>query len=633
MLIFDRLNNSRRLLLILDLLKIIFIIFIAFSFLVGIFPYYNGYDSADYGIGAKLLANGSWGFSNELLKETGLWEFVPWTWSKSVQNELVPLGNIGMFGLSTLAYLLGGHYGLFYIGPVFSILLIIAVDRISINLFGRFVAFVAVILVGTHWVIFNYGVQLYSDNIFTFFTIIGIFFLVKFFRNKKETLILLSTSFFVAAAFIRTSGIISFPIEIFLVMGFLFLPKILKSRINIQSKTALSSFYTYYKKNQKKIFRIIFFMSVPWMFFFLFNAAYNSYYFGDPLLNQNDVRPFSDLEWNLKSVLNNLSLDFFQWTEYQAIFLLPWKLITLLGIESIYEIDPYNHTWIGIISLLILFSGFLISFLTKDNRVEIVIFSLFIMGTVMFYSLAHISRIPNLEEYTPRSFVVTDPLSSIRYMVPAFPLFYMLFGFIMFKIWRINTEKISKLHFKTFIKILKFGFLVLVISFLVICITSFYDSFVFQKIKSGNFFNPQQELEKHYPIDLEGLPEKSVIVGFRHYRTVEYDAIHFFPYWGFNPTRINLEPDLIPQEPIQTLKQLLKGDEDEKITGSKSILNEGYSVFVLKQQVFFDTIYYNYLKSQHGIILKDYSPSFCKMELVNELNFSDPESKPDEICY
>ena len=249
----------------------------------------------------------------------------------------------------------------------------------------------------------------------------------------------------------------------------------------------------------------------------------------------------------------------------------------------------------------------------------------------MFYSLAHISRIPSLEEYTPRSLVVTDPLSSMRYMVPAFPFFYMLIGFIMFKIWRIDTEKISKLHFKTFIKILKFGFLLLIISFLVISVTSFYDSPIFQKVKSGNFFNPQQELEKHYPIDLEGLPEKSVIVGFRHYKTVEYDSIHFFPYWGFNPSRINLEPDLIPQEPIQTLKQLLKGDEYEKITGAKSILGEGYSVFVLKQQVSFDTTYFYYLESHHGIILQDYSKSFCKMELVDELK--ERESKSDEICY
>ncbi len=630
MLIYDRLNNSKKFLLILDLLKILFIIFVAFSFLAGMYPYYNGFDSADYAIGAKLLANGSWGFSNELLKETGLWEFVPWTWSKTVDNELVPLGNIGMYGLSTLAYLLGGHYGLFYLGPVFSILLIIAVDRISVNLFGRFVAFVAVILVGTHWVIFDFGVLLFSDNIFTFFFIIGIFFLVKFFRNKNEKLILLSTAFFVASAFIRTNGIISFPIEIFLVMGFLFLPKILKSRINIQSKTALNSFYTYYKKNRKKIFRIIFFVSVPWMFLFLFNAAYNSYYFGDPLLNQNDVRPISELEWNLKSALNNWSLDFFQWIDYQSIFLLPWNLLVLLGIESVTEIDPYNHTWMGIISLLILFSGFLVSFLTRDKRVEIVIFCLFILGTVMFYSLAQMSRIPNLEEYFPRSIIIPDPWSSMRYMVPAFPLFYMLFGFIMLKIWRINTEKISKLHFKTLIKILKFGFLVLIISFLV---TSFYDSNALQKTIKYDFVNPQQDLEYHYPIDLEGLPEKRVIVGFSHYRTVEYDAIHFFPYWGFNPKRINLEPDLIPQEPIETLKQLLKGDESEKITGAKSILNEEYSVFVFKSQWSIDTWYFNYLKSQHGIILKDYSMSFCKMELVKELKLNASEATPDEICY
>ena len=94
-----------------------------------------------------------------------------------------------------------------------------------------------------------------------------------------------------------------------------------------------------------------------------------------------------------------------------------------------------------------------------------------------------------------------------------------------------------------------------------------------------------------------------------------------------------MEPDLIPQEPIETLKQLLKGDESEKITGAKSILNEEYSVFVFKSQWSIDTWYFNYLKSQHGIILKDYSMSFCKMELVKELKLNASEATPDEICY
>jgi hypothetical protein len=159
------------------------------------------------------------------------------------------------------------------------------------------------------------------------------------------------------------------------------------------------------------------------------------------------------------------------------------------------------------------------------------------------------SRIPNLEEFTPRSLVVTDPKSSIRYMEPVFPLFFMFFGFILQKIWGADVSHFSKTDFTTLLKILKCCFLVLVISFLV---TSFYDSGTLQGLIAYGITNPQKELEKHFPINKEGLPEKSVIVGFSHYKTNEYGAIHFFPYWGFNFNRIDMNPELIPQEPVTT---------------------------------------------------------------------------------
>jgi len=138
----DSLNNSRKLFLILDILKISLIIFVAFSFVVQMIPYFVGADSYVYANTAINLANtGKYGLSNELLQETGLWEFVPYSYSITVHNVAVPMqSGLAMHGLTTLAYLLGGYYGLFYLTPIFSILLIIAVDRICINLFGRFVA-------------------------------------------------------------------------------------------------------------------------------------------------------------------------------------------------------------------------------------------------------------------------------------------------------------------------------------------------------------------------------------------------------------------------------------------------------------------------------------------------------------
>jgi len=56
MLIFDRLNDSRKFLLALDLLKISFIIFISFSLMAQIVSYYEGFDSYIYGNTAINLA-------------------------------------------------------------------------------------------------------------------------------------------------------------------------------------------------------------------------------------------------------------------------------------------------------------------------------------------------------------------------------------------------------------------------------------------------------------------------------------------------------------------------------------------------------------------------------------------------
>jgi len=206
-------------------------------------------------------------------------------------------------------------------------------------------------------------------------------------------------------------------------------------------------------------------------------------------------------------------------------------------------------------------------------------------------------------------------------------MFYMVFGFLLFKIWKINTETILNIHFKNLAKILKFGFLAFVILFL---LASFYDSIALQGLINNNFVNPQEELKNHFPIDFEGLPEKKVIVGAFEGPTMQQGAILFFPYTGFNFFRINHEPESIPQEPIQTIKKLL---QDKTTTGPRSILNEGYEVFVFKKHGYFDTAYFNYLELHHGIILKDYSKSFCKMEIVKEFKLNNGESRSDKICY
>jgi hypothetical protein len=165
-------------------------------------------------------------------------------------------------------------------------------------------------------------------------------------------------------------------------------------------------------------------------------------------------------------------------------------------------------------------------------------------------------------------------------------------------------------------------------------VTSFYDSFIIQQLTKGEFTNPQTELEKHFPINKEGLPEKSVIVGLEHYKTLEYGLIPFYPYWGFNFERVEINPELIPQEPISTLKILLDDGKIDPAIGTslKGVDLKGYSVFIFKKHIRYDTSYYHYLVANHGIVLKDYSASFCKMELV-DLNQNSTKSTSDSICF
>ena len=116
------------------------------------------------------------------------------------------------------------------------------------------------------------------------------------------------------------------------------------------------------------------------------------------------------------------------------------------------------------------------------------------------------------------------------------------------------------------------------------------------------------------PVDNEGLTEDSVVIDTRGRRPLDINAI------PFNPILYDVEDNwntaLIPQEPIQKLKKLI---------------NDGYDIYVYKiptRQI--ETKYYEYLKLNHGLILQDYSKSFCKMILVEKEDISD---KADDFCY
>jgi len=152
--------------LILNFFKISIIIFMSVSLLANFVPFYLGTDSYLYAVSSIDLTEGNWGFTNELLSDTGSQDFIPNQWVKTIHNTAVPTAAPGIFAISSIAYLIGGYYGLFYLGPIFTIVLLISSERIATNLFGRYVGLGALILLASNATIFFFGETLLTDNIF-----------------------------------------------------------------------------------------------------------------------------------------------------------------------------------------------------------------------------------------------------------------------------------------------------------------------------------------------------------------------------------------------------------------------------------------------------------------------------------
>ena len=113
------------------------------------------------------------------------------------------------------------------------------------------------------------------------------------------------------------------------------------------------------------------------------------------------------------------------------------------------------------------------------------------------------------------------------------------------------------------------------------------------------------------------LPEKSFIVGYNGRETLLHTDTHFYPY-GVEFIEKGT-PDNLPQEKIETLKQILK---------------KGYTGYTFKTNLIpADVQYFKLLEVAHGIILKNYSEAFCKMELISDTNKTIKNINSDPICY
>jgi len=151
-------------------------------------------------------------------------------------------------------------------------------------------------------------------------------------------------------------------------------------------------------------------------------------------------------------------------------------------------------------------------------------------------------------------------------------------------------------------------------------IGSFYIMPSVQAALQTNFSinNPKDFVSETHP-DSEGLTENSVIVGDKGRVTVFYGFTHLYPYEGIKSRFIGTDPQLHPQEPIQMIKFLVE---------------EGYGVFVFRKDMLpVDEKYFRLLDSEYGIILKNYSETFCKVHLITQVEDFNRIESSDPDCF
>ncbi|MEX1053803.1 MAG: hypothetical protein WEC35_05320 [Nitrosopumilaceae archaeon] len=573
-----------------------------------------------YAIQAIRLTEGSWSITNDLLQKTGDWEFVPNTWKKTVHNTAIPKYPPGLPAIGSVAYLIGGLNGLFYLGPILTILFLIVSERIASNLFGKFVGFLTLLFLATNGFVFTIGRYLLSDNIFSLLTILGFFCLIKFFYNKKMIYILMSSSFFTFSSFIRASGIIYLPIEC-LVIGAYFLIQHFKK---INQNDTLSKDRRVIILSQIKIQKVTALIIGPWLVFIVFFLSFNEYYFEDPLTTFYGVPEDPWVESSERSLLSVFEpkKNNFEVIKSYSNFVLPYPLykIEILDFEKIQSErnDPLTSTllnWLshfvggnnlGLFTFLALFCTIAFSFYTKEKIGIIIIFSLVVFTNILFWSANHI-------------FFDRDSVLG-RYMMASFSFFSMTLSFLIVGIFQSNRLKQTN-SLRIVSRILKFALLFGLFLFFMVAL---YNSPMIYSIKNNGFeFRDPAYLINYYPLDLEGLSQNSIIVGGHSAKIIDYGFNTFDPFVGYPFNRTApFNPDLLSNSTMQKLKDLV---------------SENNNVFVFKELVSKnEEMFRHTLVQSHGFILKDYSKSFCKLQLIKpETGIPDMDSlnKTDEVCY
>jgi len=173
-------------------------------------------------------------------------------------------------------------------------------------------------------------------------------------------------------------------------------------------------------------------------------------------------------------------------------------------------------------------------------------------------------------------------------MIPVFILSIMMMGFLLKEFFQIETN-----HRKKFLnyslKGVKFGVII------IICIFFIFSIYFFPSTQSimedGWKFNDPQLLDSRYPLDMEGLDRMSVLL--------------------VQNTNIAFDYDVIPLK----LKAAVLAETEDYLD---YVLEKNYDVYVLKTETYpGEKKLLRNLINEKGLTLKDYSKTFCKVQITN----------------
>lgn len=572
-----QINTNHNVDILITFSKILLILFIAI-YLIGNFnPYFEGSDSYSYAITAKDFSQGKFFYTNELFV-TGEEEFFPHDMLRTKDGKhAIYAGYSGFFGLTTISYILAGNYGLFYLGPILGIILLIVSERISTNLFGKYVGLLTLLFLSTNHLFFRSALNLQTESIFSICFLLACYFLIKFFRTNNYYYIIGSSSFFVVATLMKESGIIYFPIELMLLIGFFMIIGIKSKMFSAKIKSNSVILGQFSSLTKGKLTRIFLLAFIPWLIFFAFYFSYYAYFFDDPFTNRVVLRQGAENTDVKLTSLFSLSAKNFENVKQYSKYILPYQFPRIVDTSPNLFLNFNNsigENWVGLLALSSLSFFLFLSIWKKNNRLSIIIFTAMIFATVWFFSSV------TTEQRALRGVPG-------RYMFPAFILYYMILGFMIVKFLKYSSFK-KPINFKIFAGIKIIFVIILIIFFL----SAFYFSPPIQAIYDNDFHiqNPI-EFNERYPLDKEGLSSNDILIS-SNLEAMDYGFIQFKAY---------IQDENISPKSLNLLKKTLK---------------DGYDVYIMKNPFNSkDKMIYKNLANHSEFIIKDHSKSFCKVEL------------------